>query len=251
MDDKSLQLLVDLHVNNKRQGPGNDATFKKALELAGFDKNSILSIADIGCGTGVSTLALAKNTNAHITAVDLFPNFLAKLNANASEANLSSRITTQKADMAKLPFQKEQFDVIWAEGAIYNIGFEKGIRLWKEFLKPGGVMVLTEITWLTHDVPNELSVHWQEEYPEIAHASTKIRQLEENGYTVKAYFPLTDEAWLDGYYGPLQASFKSFLQRNNNSVAAKEIIKAEEAEIELYKKYKKYVSYGCYIAQKP
>ena len=30
------------------------------------------------------------------------------------------------------------------------------------------------ITWLTADLPKKLKDHWESEYPEIAHASTKI-----------------------------------------------------------------------------
>jgi hypothetical protein len=53
--------------------------------------------------------------------------------------------------------------LIWSEGAIYNIGFEKGIRQWKNFLKKDGYMVLTEITWLKKDLPEETKKHWNTE----------------------------------------------------------------------------------------
>ena len=35
-------------------------------------------------------------------------------------------------------------DLIWSEGAIYNIGFEQGVRDWRPFLKEGGVLVASE-----------------------------------------------------------------------------------------------------------
>lgn len=250
MDDETLQLLVDLHINNKRQGPGSDKTFQRALELSEIDINSELQVADIGCGTGASTIALAKKTKSKITAIDFVPEFLNRVNESAVATNVSSQIKTVQADMAELPFEKEQFDVIWAEGAIYNIGFENGIEKWSNFLKPKGTIVLTEITWLQKDLPKELKEHWHTEYSEIDFASNKLRQLELNNYMPIAYFPLTEEAWIDGYYGPLEAGFKSFLKRNNNTKATQSIIEAERQEIALYKKYKDYFSYGCYIAKK-
>ena len=37
--------------------------------------------------------------------------------------------------MDALPFQEEELDLIWSEGAIYNIGFERGMNEWNKFLK--------------------------------------------------------------------------------------------------------------------
>jgi ubiquinone/menaquinone biosynthesis C-methylase UbiE len=102
--------------------------------------NLICKIADIGCGTGAQTMALAQHTKGHITAVDLFPVFLEKLNERAQEKGLSDRITTLARSMEDLPFEGEALDIIWSEGAIYIMGFEKGVRDWKRFLKPGGYL---------------------------------------------------------------------------------------------------------------
>ncbi len=65
-----LQLLTDLHKRAYRQGPGGDPETELALNLAGISRSAPLRIADIGCGTGASTLLLARLLNAQITAVD-------------------------------------------------------------------------------------------------------------------------------------------------------------------------------------
>ena len=44
-----------------------------------------MRIADIGCGTGASTLVLAENLNAEIVAVDLHPKFLKVLTDRAAK----------------------------------------------------------------------------------------------------------------------------------------------------------------------
>jgi hypothetical protein len=41
--------------------------------------------------------------------------------------------------MDDLPFKEEELDLIWSEGAIYNIGFEKGLREWRKYLKKMGI----------------------------------------------------------------------------------------------------------------
>ena len=68
MDD--FQLLVDLHKRAKRQGPGGDVETRKAIGLAMLDPSTPLKAADIGCGTGASTIQLARLLNAKITAID-------------------------------------------------------------------------------------------------------------------------------------------------------------------------------------
>lgn len=73
-----IELLVDFHKNAERQGPGSFIETMKALNLIGVDKKEALKIADIGCGSGAHTIALAQNTNGQITAVDLFSEFLEK-----------------------------------------------------------------------------------------------------------------------------------------------------------------------------
>lgn len=67
MDD--VRLLIDLHRPNARLGPGSDATTRQALELSGLLGRPGLRVADLGCGTGASAMALAEHLDARITAV--------------------------------------------------------------------------------------------------------------------------------------------------------------------------------------
>ena len=249
MDD--YRLLADLHKQGQRQGPGGDAETERALNLAMVDRAAPLKVADIGCGTGASTLLLAQLLNARITAVDFLDGFLEVLKERAAGMGLAHRISTLACSMDNLPFADEELDVIWSEGAIYNIGFEKGVADWQRYLKPGGLLVASEITWITDTRPRELQDHWDSEYPEIDVASAKTRVLEKHGYSPLGYFVLPEHCWLDQYYRPMQARFEEFLNRNANTEEARAIVAAEQREIELYERFKDHVSYGMYIARKP
>ncbi|MCP9785775.1 class I SAM-dependent methyltransferase [Cyanobium sp. N5-Cardenillas] len=246
-----LALLIDLHRDGERQGPGGDAETELALQLGGVDRTASLQLADIGCGTGASTLLLARLLrNASVTAVDLQPEFLDVLQARARQHGVADAITPCASSMDSLPFADGQLDVIWSEGAIYNIGFASGIAGWRRFLKPGGLLVVSEITWLTASRPVDLQRHWQVEYPEIDRASTKIGQLEQQGYTPISYFVLPQHCWLDHYYRPLQARFHAFLRRHRHSEAARSIVSAEEHEIRLYEAHGAHFGYGVYVARR-
>lgn len=248
MEDYSL--LIDLHKTAARQGPGGETETKRAIELAMLDRSRFLKIADIGCGSGASTLLLAQELNANITAVDFLPEFLDVLQSKALLLGLSNKITHLVCSMDSLPFSDEEFDVIWSEGAIYNMGFETGISRWKRFLKPGGKVIVSEITWLSSTRPPDLHAYWEKEYPEIDTASSKIGILERQGFTPEAYFVLPKHCWLENYYRPMQNRFPDFLQRNAQSEQAKAIVEVEKKEIAIYEKYNAYYSYGFYVARK-
>jgi cyclopropane fatty-acyl-phospholipid synthase-like methyltransferase len=245
-----LELLIDLHRDGERQGPGNAADTRLALALSGLSTAKGLKIADIGCGTGAATLVLARELDATVTAVDVLEEFLRVLERQAEREGLDDRIVPLAASMDALPFEEAAFDAIWSEGAIYNIGFAKGIEAWRRFLKPGGILAVSELTWLTHERPDELQQHWAREYPEVDTASAKIGLLEARGYTPIGYFALSEQSWLDHYYRPLRRRFDGFLARHDNSAAARAIVEAEKREIELYERYSAFVSYGYYVARR-
>jgi len=250
MSVDELRLIVDLHKGAVRQGPGGEAETEKAIDLAGVDRDAPMRIADIGCGTGASTLILARLPNAYITAVDFLDEFLDVLESRARHEGVAEKITPVCASMDKLPFDDEVFDLIWSEGAIYNMGFQKGLADWRRYLKPGGLLVVSEISWTTGTRPRELQLYWEGVYPEIATAASKTKLLEDNGYSPLGYFVLPEHCWMDNYYEPMRTSFRDFLYRNDNSDKARTIVEAECREIELYEKYKAYYSYGVYIAKK-
>ena len=245
-----LELLIELHKDAERQGPGSTADTLRALSMMQLDDNKLLKIADLGCGTGAQTIDIAKHTNSHILAIDLLPEFLEKLELRAQQMHVDDKIDTMCADMNDLDLEHEAYDVIWSEGAIYNIGFEHGIKQWRNYLKTGGYLAVSEITWLTADRPKEIDDYWNNAYPEIDTASSKIKLLEQNGYTLAGYFVLPASSWIDNYYKPIEQRLDKLLETDKHSELSQQIVNGEKMEIANYLKYKDYYSYGFYIARK-
>lgn len=248
MDD--LQLLVDLHKDATRQGPGGEAETRMSIALSGLAAAKNLRVADIGCGSGASTLVLARHLDAVITAVDFIPEFLARLEGAAERAGVASRIATIEASMDTLPFGESELDAIWSEGAIYNMGFESGVETWRKFLRRGGILAVSELTWLTRARPAELQAHWERTYSEVDTASAKLAVLEKHGFLPLGYFVLPEHCWLDNYYRPMERRFAGFLEAHAHADAARAIVECEKREISLYERYRAFVSYGYYIARK-
>lgn len=245
-----MQLLIDFHKDAERQGPGSHEDTLRALSFTELDNRKHLKVLDIGCGSGAQTLSLAQNLNAEITAVDLFPEFLNKLNIRAQKLGVQERIITLQKSMDDLSFENGEFDLIWSEGAIYIIGFQEGIRRWKDYLKVGGYIAVSEITWTTNSRPAEIEEHWKKEYPQVDTASNKMKVLEENGFSPVGYFYLPESSWINNYYKPIEDRFDKFLTRHKNNELAQGIVETEKDEIRKYRAYKDNLSYGFYIARK-
>jgi cyclopropane fatty-acyl-phospholipid synthase-like methyltransferase len=245
-----MDLLVDLHRAHRRQGPGSDATTRLAASLAGLDRSRRLRIADVGCGTGAASLVLAEELDADIVSVDLLEPFLHELTQRAAQRGLADRITTRAASMDDLPFADGEFDVIWSEGAIYSMGFARGVADWRRFLAPGGALVVSEITWLTATRPAALERHWRSEYAEIDAASAKMAVLERDGLSPVAYFVLPEHCWRQEYYAPVLADLDAFCDRHGNSEAAQAIAAEYRREAALYDEFHPYFGYGVYVARR-
>lgn len=247
--DFQFELIYDYFSRLHRQGPGSLATTKKALSfIDGLNAESC--IADIGCGTGTQTLYLAENTQGHIIASDIFPGFIDRLNANAQKAGFQDRITATVADMCSLSFDDEQFDLIWSEGAIYNVGFERGVTAWRKFLKPNGYIAVSEASWFTVERPKEIDDFWMANYPEMDLISTKIAQMERAGYRCVASFIEPEECWIKEYFAPQAQAQESFLRDHGQHQEARDFVSNERHEEALYMKYKDYYGYVFYIGQK-
>ena len=233
----------------ERQGPGSRELTLKAL---GFIDNlrTDSRIADIGCGSGGQTMVLAGNAPGNITGIDLFPRFIDLFNANARKFRLEERVKGIVGNMDALPFQEGELDLIWSEGAIYNIGYERGITEWRKFLKPGGYLAVTEASWFTETRPAEIHDFWMDAYPEIDTIPAKVEQMQKAGYIPVATFILPETCWTDHFYVHQVKAREIFLQKHKGNQMAEELVANERHEAELYARYKEYYGYVFYIGKK-
>ena len=224
-----FNLICEYYSNLERQGPGSPEVTTKALSF--IDNLTEQSrIADIGCGTGGQTMVFAQHTEGVITGIDLFPMFIDLLNTNATKANFQDRVRGIVRNMEDLPFQNEELDLIWSEGAIYNIGFERGLNEWRKFLKVGGYIAVSEVSWFTDQQPQEIIDFWQSGYPEIDTIPSKVAQMQKAGYIPVATFILPDSCWTEHFYAPQVEAQKVFLKKYAGNKAAENFVAFERYE---------------------
>jgi len=180
----------------------------------------------------------------------LFPTFIDLFNLNAGKLNLQDRIKGIVGSMDNLSFKNEELDLMWSEGAIYNIGYERGLNEWRKFLKTGGYIAVSEASWFTEERPDEIDEFWQDAYPEINTVSNKVAQMQKAGYIPVATFILPEKCWTEHFYDPQVAAQETFLKKNAGNKAAEEFIANQRHETQLYYKYKEYYGYAFYIGKK-
>ena len=244
-----FSLICEYFSNLERQGPGSPEVTIKALSFIDNLTNQS-RIADIGCGTGGQTMVLAQNTPGQITGIDLFPTFIDLFNFNAGNLNFQDRIKGVVGSMYNLPFQIEELDLIWSEGAIYNIGFECGINEWRKFLNTGGYIAVSEASWFTKERPAEIDEFWKVAYPEIDTIPNKVFQLQKAGYVPVATFILPENCWTEHFFAPQVMAQEAFLRKYAGNKTVEEFMASERHETQLYYNYKDYYGYVFYIGKK-
>jgi SAM-dependent methyltransferase len=242
-------LICEYFAGLERQGPGGADVTIRALDFVdGLNDSS--RIADIGCGTGGQTMVLAGHAPGCVTGIDLFADFIDIFNAKAAKAGLAERVRGIVGNMEDLPFAEGELDLIWSEGAIYNIGFERGVNEWRRFLKPGGYLAVTEASWFTETRPEEIDSFWKREYPGIDTIAAKIGQMQLAGYVPVASFVLPEHCWIENFYAPQTARQERFLEEHSGDPLATELVENQRHEAELYQKYKDYYGYVFYIGRR-
>ena len=135
-----MRYFFELFEDLPRQGPGCEEGTLAALSLVkGLPEHP--KVLDIGCGSGMQTLIVARELGVPVLAIDNHRPMLAHLDAAASKAGLP--IETRELSMIGMPFAAGSFDLLWAEGSIFIIGLVKGLREFREFLKPGGYLAFS------------------------------------------------------------------------------------------------------------
>lgn len=243
-----LKVFFEVQHGLPRQGPGsNESTLRALLMCSGLPDRPL--VLDIGCGPGMQTLALAKALDGRIAAVDNHQEYLGELKTRANAEGLTERIQIVAADMRDLPFSEHSFDLIWAEGAAYIMGFNKVLLSWKTLLKKRGYIAVSELIWLRADPPAEVEEFFRGEYPAMSDVEINLEKIRDCGYEPIGHFTLPDADWWKNYYTPLEAKLPSLAQKYTGDSAALDIIEMTRIEIEMRRRYAQSYGYEFFVAQ--
>jgi ubiquinone/menaquinone biosynthesis C-methylase UbiE len=240
-----MNYFLEVYGTLPRAGPGSDELTRRAFEMIPSLPDSP-RILDVGCGPGMQTVELLRICAGSVVALDFLPEMIDRTNAAADSAGVSGRLETVVQDMKEMTFPESSFDVIWSEGAIYNIGFETGLKEFKSVLKPGGYVAVSEAVWLKPHPPTEAVQFWQD-YPEIDTVVAKLEVIKRTGYEVLDHFVLPGSAWTDQYYDPMERRIAEKENAWSGIPEAEAVLSEAKNEISVFRKYSDYFSYAFFI----
>jgi ubiquinone/menaquinone biosynthesis C-methylase UbiE len=242
-----VTLISSMFEGLPRQGPGSDeATAFASSFIPNDDKQG--KILDIGCGSGMQDLTLAKICpECLVTASDLHQPFLDELMRKAKIAGLDKRIFTHRASMDTLPFDDESFNIIWAEGSAFIIGISTALKYWKKFLKPDGYMMISDCTWFTDTPSEECKNFFNEISPDMSTVLETEGMIRSEGYSLIGSFRLPYTGWWNNYYSPLTSQIRKLKEKHEGNRDAQLIIQGLELEMNIHRKYSNEYGYTYFI----
>jgi len=241
-----FEAMMLLYSELDRLGPGDDETSRNILKNLPELPNAP-NIADLGCGTGHASLMLAKWFNAPVRAVDLSPQFLATLVKKAKTIGIGHFIQPIEADMGKLDWPVGGLDLLWSEGAAYNLTFRGALESWRPLLAMGGIAVISECCWHNDKPAREIADFWNIAYPAMETETGNCRIAVDCGFKVFDQLRLPKHGWWENYYQPLMARIDEL--RIDATPAMMGVIEETMEEIELFRGFGDDYGYTFYILQ--
>jgi len=244
------QIFFEVFETLPRQGPGNRACAAKALALC-RDLPPLPAVIDLGCGVGGQTLHLAELTSGTIVAVDSHAPSIKRLRATVAERGLSQRVLPVVGDMANLGLQPASFDLVWSEGALYNISIENAMRVCHGLLRPGGYLAFTDVVWCKENPPPEVKATFDLDYPSMGRVPDVLAVIERCGFSLIGHFALPDEAWWDDFYTPMQRRIEELRGRYAVDGEALAVLNQIAQEPEMHQRHSDYYAYELFVVRRP
>jgi trans-aconitate methyltransferase len=230
----------------EKLGPGGNDHTLHVLRL--LPKRSFRVVVDAGCGTGRQTLVLAKELGTRIHAVDSYEPFLDDLRRRAADANLAQLVQTHCMDMKDIPQVFQDIDLLWSEGAAYNIGFSYALALWAAALSRDGFLVVSELSWLKAQIPDVAREFFRTGYPDMQSVADNVAAAHKAAYKVLATYTLPREAWVEGYYDVLASRAKALV--DHPEAAVRDFAAETVREIEVFQCAEDSYGYVFYVLQR-
>jgi serine/threonine-protein kinase HipA len=154
-------------------------------------------------------------------------------------------VMPRTGDMAAPGIAPESLDLLWSEGAIAHIGWHEGLRIWKDLVRPGGVMAMTDATWFEEDPPLEAQRAWEQWYPGMGTEASNLQIARDLGLEVISHFRLPRQDWWD-YFEQAEAR----CQQSDGDGSLTEVIAGMRGEMDLYRRAGHSYGYVFYILRK-
>ncbi|MEJ5349045.1 MAG: class I SAM-dependent methyltransferase [Desulfosoma sp.] len=243
------RIFFEVFESLPRQGPGNRACAARALALC-RDLPPTPAVLDLGCGVGGQTLQLAELTSGSIVALDCHAPSIERLRVTVTQRGLAERIQPMVGDMAEPMLPPASFDLVWSEGALYNIGIDKALGVCSRLLRPRAYLAFTEPVWRKDDPPPEVKASFDADYPAMGRISDVLAAIERGGFSLIGHFTLPDEAWWEDFYTPMEIRIEELRAKYEADVEALAALDLLAQEPEMHRRSSDFYAYEFFVARR-
>ena len=253
MTARMQEIFFEVYEPLPRQGPGSFACTERAFGLCRALPASP-RIVDLGCGSGGQTLHLArlvaKLPGGSILAIDSHAPLVERLRARLEDEAPGTPVETRIADMTALDLPPASFDLVWSEGALYNLGLERALPLCAGLLRPGGYLAFTDAVWRTDDPPPDVRESFAE-YPTMGKVADVVSLLQRGGWSAIEHFDLPAEAWWDDFYRPMERQIEALRTKYADDDEALAILDELAKEPQMHRDSGHCFGYTFFVARRP
>jgi SAM-dependent methyltransferase len=184
-------------------------------------------VMDIGCGTGLPTLELARLSDGAIVGIDTDAEAIDRLRQRIDASGLAERISTRHVSLFDNGFENGSFDVVWEEGVLHLLDPATSLAECRRLLKPRGFLVMNE------------TVEW---------FSSVRDRVPAAGFSIVDQLLLPERAWWTDYYAPLAERTRHLRSAQIGSIGAEQLAQLER-EIAMVKAAPERFACGFFITQ--
>jgi SAM-dependent methyltransferase len=249
MTSRADEIFLEVFEPLPRQGPGGIACTRRAVSLC-RELPPSPRVLDLGCGAGAQTLHLASLIEGSILAIDRHPPLVERLRAKLEDRTVSGRVEARVADMSALDLPPASFDLVWSEGALYNLGLATALPMCAGLLRPGGYLAFTEAVWRTTDPPLEVREAFAD-YPAMGRVEDVLALIEANRYSPVDHFDLPNDAWWDDFYGPMEQRIETLRAKYAEDAEALAALDEVAVEPQMHRRSGHHYGYTFFIARRP
>jgi trans-aconitate methyltransferase len=230
----------------EKLSPGGDVHTLNVLRQ--LPRKHIDVVVDAGCGRGRQTMVLARELRTRIHAVDSYEPFLNDLTQLAKAAGLEHLIQTHCVSMNDIASLFPHIDLLWSEGAAYNIGFPNALTTWGSAINKGGCAVVSELSWVREEIPAAVREFFLSGYPGMRSMEQNVAVAKDAGYRLLTTYTLPDDTWVTGYYDILEPRAKTLMDHPDSPV--RDFAIETMREIEIFRCSEGSYAYVFYVLQR-
>lgn len=210
-----------------------------------------MTVLDAGCGSGSSSIFLARQYGCLVIGIDTDQNSITKAYKKARKKDVLNRVAFRLMDMCGLSFQDQTFDGAICQAALIFTKKREALQTIYKKINPGGFIGVIELAWKTKP-PNEIATRVGNTLCAAAlnteTHSDWIKLLRQTGFNVihaelrELNFNFSGILRNEGLFSTLRIVLKCALDKSAKR-------KTREVTM-LFKETKKYLGYGIYVGRK-